>query len=258
MSQSVSLRDVPGRFLDRSKWRALRQFTSQELIALTYINAPYPDEENPGNFFWVRSGSAKDAEAIRRMCDEESGASIEGDYYSIKREDFGPALEQTRLADKHAFYKACIQAYGENIHVAGPMPDSGRCLIVMRSKLEDDTSKPWLEAMQKAATQFSGTRPGFIAMQFNDLATDELMRPHFRRRAEILANAVCRRPDAAHVAAVFICPYRGLLDDPAGIVAPAFGLFNPEGRFLVNPADYPAFYGVLPDEEFAQRIRARP
>ena len=61
MSQSVSLRDVPGRFLDRSKWRALRQFTSQELIALTYINAPYPDEENPGNFFWVRSGSAKDA-----------------------------------------------------------------------------------------------------------------------------------------------------------------------------------------------------
>jgi len=61
MSESISLRDVPGRFLDERRWRALRKFTSQELIALTYINAPYPDEENPGNFFWDRSGSAKDA-----------------------------------------------------------------------------------------------------------------------------------------------------------------------------------------------------
>jgi len=61
MSESVSLRDVPGRFLDQRKWRALRKFTSQELIALTYINAPYPDGENPENFFWGRSGSAEDA-----------------------------------------------------------------------------------------------------------------------------------------------------------------------------------------------------
>jgi hypothetical protein len=61
MSQFVSLRDVPGRFLNEGKWRALRKFTSQELIALTYINAPYPDEENPENFFWDGSGSAEDA-----------------------------------------------------------------------------------------------------------------------------------------------------------------------------------------------------
>jgi hypothetical protein len=61
MSKSVSLRDVPGKFLDQRKWRALRKFTSHELIALTYINAPYPDEENPENFFWDGSGSAEDA-----------------------------------------------------------------------------------------------------------------------------------------------------------------------------------------------------
>ena len=51
MSKSVSLRDVPGRLLDERKWRALRKFTSQELIALTYINAPYPDEEIRGLSF---------------------------------------------------------------------------------------------------------------------------------------------------------------------------------------------------------------
>jgi hypothetical protein len=61
MSESVSLRDVPGRFLDQRKWRVLRMSASQELVALTYMNAPYPDEENPGNFFGGRSGTAKDA-----------------------------------------------------------------------------------------------------------------------------------------------------------------------------------------------------
>jgi hypothetical protein len=61
MSQSVSLRDVPGRLLDERKWSALREFTSQELIALTYINAPYPDEEYPETFFCNGSGSAEDA-----------------------------------------------------------------------------------------------------------------------------------------------------------------------------------------------------
>lgn len=62
MSEPVSLRDVPGRFLDRRQWRVLRKFSSQELIALTYINAPYPDEENlGGDCFWAGSGSIKDA-----------------------------------------------------------------------------------------------------------------------------------------------------------------------------------------------------
>jgi hypothetical protein len=31
------------------------------LTGPTYINAPYPDEENPGDFFWGRDGSIKDA-----------------------------------------------------------------------------------------------------------------------------------------------------------------------------------------------------
>ena len=59
MSESISLRDVPGRFLDERRWRALRKFTSQELIALTYINAPYPDEEDQGFLlgpFWIGQG----------------------------------------------------------------------------------------------------------------------------------------------------------------------------------------------------------
>jgi len=160
--------------------------------------------------------------------------------------------------DKHAFYKVCVDVYGHNIHVAGPMTEQGRCLVVMRSLLEDDTSKPWFEAMKEGSSQFSGSRPGFIALQMNDLATDELMSPHLRRRAEILAGAIFRRPDAAHVVGIFICPYRGLMEDEGGgLVAPGFGYFHTEGRFKITPADYPAFYGTMPDDEFARRIRAR-
>jgi hypothetical protein len=60
------------------------------------------------------------------------------------------------------------------------------------------------------------------------------------------------------VTAVFICPYRGLLEDQDGVVAPAFGLFNTTGRFSIDPADYVAFYETMSDDELARRIRARP
>lgn len=204
------------------------------------------------------SKKQKVREAIKRFAMDSEEVAAAGEFFSITRAPFAPSLEAARKVDQRAFYKACVAIYGENVHVAGPMSDNGRCIVVMRSEMEDDTSKPWLEAMEKAATQFSGSRPGFIAMQFNDLATDELMRPHFRRRAEILSRAVCRRPDAAHVAAIFICPYRGLMQDKDGVVAPAFALFNTNGRFEIEPSNYAAFHGTMPDDEFARRIRARP
>jgi hypothetical protein len=195
-------------------------------------------------------------DAVRQFTNCSVEQSLECEFFSLKREPLALALETARTVDQHAFYRACVASYGENVHVAGPMSDAGAALVVMRSEMPDDTSKSWLGAMEKAATQFTGSRPGFVAVQFNDLSTDELMRPHFRRRAEILTNAVCRRPEGAHVTAVFICPYRGLLEDEEGVVAPAFSLFNRSGRFAVDPADYAAFYGTMSDDEFARRIRA--
>jgi hypothetical protein len=52
MSHSVSLSEVPGRFLNRREWNSLRRRAPQKLIALTYINAPYPNETDPSDFFW--------------------------------------------------------------------------------------------------------------------------------------------------------------------------------------------------------------
>jgi hypothetical protein len=61
MSAPVALRDAPAVFLDPKKWAELRSFASNDLIALTYINAFYPDEDNPSAFFWGREGSFDEA-----------------------------------------------------------------------------------------------------------------------------------------------------------------------------------------------------
>jgi len=61
MSAGTALRDAPSRFLDAEKWAELRSFANSDLIAVSYINAPYPDRENPSAFFCGREGSFKEA-----------------------------------------------------------------------------------------------------------------------------------------------------------------------------------------------------
>jgi hypothetical protein len=57
MSEPTNLSNVPMKFLNSEKWPSLRKFASKDIIALCYINAPYPDEEDPRSFFWDRRGS---------------------------------------------------------------------------------------------------------------------------------------------------------------------------------------------------------
>jgi hypothetical protein len=61
MSEPINLSDVPRRFLNRTTWAKLRAFAPNDLLALVYINAPYPDDEDPNGFFWDRPRSAADA-----------------------------------------------------------------------------------------------------------------------------------------------------------------------------------------------------
>ncbi len=57
MSAPVALRDAPSLFLDPGKWAELRSFASNDLIALTYVNAQYLDKND---LFW-REGSFEEA-----------------------------------------------------------------------------------------------------------------------------------------------------------------------------------------------------
>ena len=61
MNAPIKLSDVPRRFINPTAWAKLRAFAPNDLLALIYINAPYPDDGDPNDFFWDRSGSAADA-----------------------------------------------------------------------------------------------------------------------------------------------------------------------------------------------------
>jgi hypothetical protein len=61
MSEPVNLSDVPRRFLNPTAWAQLRAFAPNDLFALIYMNAPYPGDEDPNDFFWDYPRSAADA-----------------------------------------------------------------------------------------------------------------------------------------------------------------------------------------------------
>jgi hypothetical protein len=181
--------------------------------------------------------------------------SIDGSFFRIEREDYAARLYEAPLDGQARFYKACCNAFGPNCHVSGAITPDGQCLVVMRSRREDDHSKPLLEALRKGASQLSGTRPGFIAVQFDDITTEDLMLPHLRRRAGILSCALFGHYGASHVAATFFCVYGGLSATKVGIGAPAFALPNPQPKFELD-AEAQTFLGHIPDAEFAELLGA--
>jgi hypothetical protein len=122
----------------------------------------------------------------------------------IERTPLAEALGLARPVTEDDLHAACKRIFGPSVHVAGKLSEHGGCLIVMRSEREDDSSKPLLEAMRKAATQFTGTRPAFVAVQLNELRPQELLLPHVQRRAAILSHALFSHYSQAHVnAAIF-------------------------------------------------------
>jgi hypothetical protein len=60
MSGPISLREIP-RLLYPGKWAEIRACAGSDIVALAYINAPYPGEDSPSDFFWGYSGSADEA-----------------------------------------------------------------------------------------------------------------------------------------------------------------------------------------------------
>ena len=58
MTHAIALSEVPGKYLDQKNWNFLKKQAPVDLIALTYINAPYPSEDGPSDFFWHRTAAA--------------------------------------------------------------------------------------------------------------------------------------------------------------------------------------------------------
>ena len=194
--------------------------------------------------------------AARSILGEHAQASFVGEGFALQRHDFSDVLSDVSVLDTKALHKDCAKAFGPNLHIAGGLVDNGGCLVVMRSKRNDDTSKPVLEGMRKAASQFSGERPAFIAIQDHGIEPADLMLPHLRRRTGILAYALFGHYGASHVNAVYMTGFGAVVAHKGTVGTPAFAVPNPKPAFFVGPADAPPFLDSLPDEVYAAAIGA--
>src|SRR3546814_124278 len=137
--------------------------------------------------------------------------------FEITMLNFDEEMQGVTINNQATLSAACQSRWGHNCHVAGAITEDAGCLIVMRSKKEDDTSKPLLAAMRKAATQFSGDHPAFIAVQFNEIDPADLMLPHLRRRAGILSYALFLHYGAEHVNATCFSGFDGLVEHEGNV-----------------------------------------
>ncbi len=161
--------------------------------------------------------------ATRRVLLQADLQTVQGSFFSIVREECKAQLEsESPPRSERELYERYRRAYGDNCHVSGALLEDRSCMIVMRSQDEDDHSAPQLEALRKAASQFSGTRPAFIAVQYDDLTVADLALPHVRRRAGLLSFGIFRKDDASHVIATCFSAYGGLVVGPVGAGIPAF------------------------------------
>lgn len=193
-------------------------------------------------------------DATRRAIVEPGADCDANGQFTIERrslDELGPV----RIADARELHAACRNKFGHYCHVAGPATESGACLVVARSCRGDDTSKPLLDALKKAQEQLASDRPGFIAMQFNDIEPQALILPHLRERCAIVSNYLFRSRTCEHLAATYFCAYAGLHIAEQGIGTPAFACWNPTLRFSREGLP---FQRQLSDADFARALGVAP
>lgn len=166
------------------------------------------------------------SEAAYRLVEEGKEGRTTGSYFSAELMSFESCFPNADLSDAADFYSACRKAFGEDCHVSGGFSETGGTLVVVRSRREDDHSKPQLEALKKAASQLSGRHPGIIALQYEDIKAPDLALSHVRRRAALLANAVFHSERGSHIPAVIHSAFGGLHHHEGNWVRPAFGVWN--------------------------------
>ena len=190
------------------------------------------------------------------MLEANARSSMRGAGFRIERRVYNECLGAAPVDDERAFYRFCEDVFGRNCHIAGGLTENGGCLVVMRCEREDDTSKPWLDAMRKAASQLSGKRPSFIALQFQDITASDLMLPHLRRRAGILSYALFGHYGADHVNATYVCGFAAVVDREGQLGTPAFAIPNLNPRFPIDPGQATPFLVHIADADFAATIGA--
>lgn len=196
--------------------------------------------------------------AVKSMLTEEGPRVFRGETFDLECHSYSDLFQDVPVSDPKIFYRACSELFGQNTHVSGGISEHSGCVVIMRSKKEDDTSKPMLDAMRKAASQFSGKRPSIIAVQEHGISPADLILPHVRRKMGILAYTLYGHYGMGHVNAIYVAGFGAVVIRDGVVATPAFAIPNPNPTFPVAPDSLPTFLKTIPDNEFAQLIGAPP
>lgn len=158
----------------------------------------------------------------------QNDSAVEGDFFKVDSEQWDDRFEAALARAAGNMHAAARALFGGTCHTAGVMTEQSACILVARSKREDDTSKPALNAIKAASKQLPKDRPGFIALQYEDITARDLSSPSLRRRASLLDNTLFHMRDVPNLAAIYHTAFAGLCEYQGQVAKPAFATWNPK------------------------------
>lgn len=190
-------------------------------------------------------------QAAKEMLQSNRSSHMDGQEFEIVRKSYSTLFDGLPPMSEKEFYAEVREKIGPNCHVAGGKTERGGCLVVVRSERQDDHSKPQLEAMKEAAEQLPTNKPGFVALQFNEISSADLALPHLRERCALLCGYLYHETPAEHVAGVYISAFGATSVAVDADAYPAIVIWNP--RCTYDCSFLPFRTGVS-DSEFARLV----
>lgn len=200
--------------------------------------------------------SVREQEPMRRVASQflanPAKEKCEDAGFSIEAITGNQRLHEISALGARDQYAKCREVFGESCHVAGAFHAEGGCLLVVRSRREDDHSKPTLEAIKEAMKQASGSKPCYVAVQYDDIEPADLAVSHVRRRAAVISNYAFHTQESGHVAGVCFSAFAGLHQHGDSVTMPRIVFCNPQFRHAID--GLPFLNDAIPYARFAELL----
>lgn len=148
------------------------------------------------------------AGAVRQIVGEPLGTKVLGSFFDVAKLSYAANFGFDPITDRTLFSERVQELFGANCHAVTTADRHAGLTVVMRSLVEDDHTKPQLEALKAAARQLPTDETAFVAVQLDDLDFSELLYPHVAERLQMIANYFFATRDSAHIGAVVFSAYR--------------------------------------------------
>jgi len=153
-------------------------------------------------------GQEKIADEIRNLANQPIGTRMDFDGFKIAHLSQVGELGLAKITDEADLQKRVQNRFGESCHMVATGNSERGLAIIIRSRNEDDHSKPQLDAMKYACKQLSGDQPAFISIQFDDMNFSQLQLPHVKRRMNVLSQYLFASRESHYLAATIFSAYQ--------------------------------------------------